>query len=280
MSSPEINNYTGDKRQAPRNRFRWVRRLMQGQNRVHHVNLANQHDSNSQRPQTTSSDTHMRNTHAPRTRTRRSASDSATKSSEDNQGINSDEEGNADLTIRDFTSPDDRSIGALSDQISDNISTIPLKSIISSQSTKSASIISDNQHDQTSLIASTAETSLAPSSNTNYTFAPNNNTGAGTPTGITFGNTLSVASPIGLDRDSESIVTLASSSRRIRRRSIDTNCSTTAIPPASIMERLSVQPTVGNSSTYATSVRTSDRTSQFDASQHYDDQSSSVKSFN
>lgn len=45
------------------------------------------------------------------------------------------------------------------------------------------------------------------------------------------------------ERDSESIVTLASSSRRVRRRSIDTNCSMAGIPPASIMERLTVNPT-------------------------------------
>ncbi|RLV91575.1 hypothetical protein JA1_003815 [Spathaspora sp. JA1] len=196
---------------------------------------------------------------------------------------NNDDEAQHDLTIRDLTSVDDRSISGLSDQISDNISTIPLKSIISSQSTKPASIISDTNHEQTSLIASTAETSLAPSTHTNYIFAPNNPGSGGIapppPSGTNLGNTHLIASAIGHDRDSESIVTLASSSRRIRRRSIDTNCSTAGIPPASIMERLSVQPTVGNSSTYATSVRTADRTSQFDASQHYDDQSSSVRSF-
>lgn len=93
---------------------------------------------------------------------------------------------------------------------SDNISTTPLKSIMSVQSTKSPSILSG---DMNSYNASTVETTVSHQS----------------PPVITVDRA---------ERDSESIVTLASSSRRTRRRSIDTNCSTAGIPPASIMERL------------------------------------------
>lgn len=118
----------------------------------------------------------------------------------------------------------------------ENISTIPLKSINSLQSTKSPSILSDQQQDQGSFVASTAETSLAPS--VHYTQVPN------------LPNTVQERER---ERDSESIVTLASSSRRVRRRSIDTNCSTAGIPPASIFERLNVQ---AGASNYAHSVRT------------------------
>lgn len=137
------------------------------------------------------------------------------------------------------SNPDKRSTSDFSN--GDNISTTPLKSIVSVQSTQSPSILSDNNQDQTSGVASTAETSLAPSVHTTAT--------AFTPTPNTIGYQ---------ERDSESIVTLASSSRRIRRRSIDTNCSTAGIPPASIMERLSTQPTAANSS-YAVSIKTNDR---------------------
>ena len=66
------------------------------------------------------------------------------------------------------------SLDVMSDQISDNVSTTPLKSIVSSQSTKSPSILSGDAHNDQTLIASTAETSLAPSvqTPTNYTFFP------------------------------------------------------------------------------------------------------------
>lgn len=121
---------------------------------------------------------------------------------------------------------------------SDNLSTTPLKSI-TSLSTKAPSVLSNN-HDSTSNVASTAETSIAPSTHTNLA----NNAGL-TPNIQLSGQ--------GYDRDSESIVTLASSSRRARRRSLDTTSSTTGIPPASIMERLSVHPNAAGS-TYSPSV--------------------------
>lgn len=100
----------------------------------------------------------------------------------------------------------------------DNVSTIPLKSVVSSPSTTSPSVLSNDQNnDSTSLNASTAETSIAPSSGSHLN-----------PHVI----------PQERDRDSESIVTIASSTRRIRRRSLETMSSTAGIPPASIMERI------------------------------------------
>lgn len=125
---------------------------------------------------------------------------------------------------------------------SDNISTIPLKSITSIPSTKSPSVLSDK--DANSYMALTAETSLATLSAT-----------AGQPSPqITTTATASALNTPVYDRDSESIVTLASSSRRVRRRSLDTNSSTTGIAPASIMERLTVHPAA---SQYASSVQNS-----------------------
>lgn len=109
---------------------------------------------------------------------------------------------------------------------SDNILTIPLKLVISVQLTKLPLILLDNQNDQHLYNALTTETLLAPllimvqlPQNTAHT--------APTPTDL---------------RDTESVVTLASSTRRIRRRSIDTNCLTAGIPPASIFERIIVHP--------------------------------------
>ncbi|EEQ36647.1 hypothetical protein CLUG_00770 [Clavispora lusitaniae ATCC 42720] len=109
--------------------------------------------------------------------------------------------------------------------VSDNISTVPLKSVVSHGSTtNSPSILStENQADNSSYMASTAETSLAPS------------------THISLSPSIHTTQPRA-ERDSESIVTLASSSRRGRRRSIDTNCSMAGIAPASIVERLTVHP--------------------------------------
>lgn len=133
----------------------------------------------------------------------------------------------------------------------DNISTIPLKSLTSA-STKSPSVLSTNQ-DNNSYVASTAETSIAPSVHTtsvnHQALNPHN----------------SQLQLLAYDRDSESIVTLASSSRRTRRRSLETNSSTAGIPPASIMERLAIQPNAA-SSTYTASIHNAnDRTSIYNA---------------
>lgn len=138
-----------------------------------------------------------------------------------------------------------------SENDNDNISTIPLKSITST-STKSPSVLSTNQ-DNNSYVASTAETSIAPSVHANsvtyQTLNPHN----------------SQLQLLTYDRDSESIVTLASSSRRARRRSLETNSSTAGIPPASIMERLAIHPNAA-SSTYTASIHNAnDRTSMYNA---------------
>ncbi|WEJ97769.1 hypothetical protein PSN45_005328 [Yamadazyma tenuis] len=147
-----------------------------------------------------------------------------------------------------------RSGSYVSDQAtenSDNISTTPLKSMVSAPSTKSPSVLSgDMNHDTTSLDASTAETSIAPSSGSHWT---------GTHLNPLTINRDSLAASVPTtnevrDRDSESIVTLASSTRRVRRRSLETNSSTAGIAPASIMERISGQPvTTTNNSAYANS---------------------------
>lgn len=126
-----------------------------------------------------------------------------------------------------------------SDMVADNISTIPLKSIALAPSTTSPSVLSDK--DGSSYMASTAETSIAP--------LPSPQT-----TSFAAASAASMV-PTPQDRDSESIVTLASSLRRTRRRSLDTNSSTTGIAPASIMERLTVHPAASAyaPSAYATS---------------------------
>ncbi|ODV81081.1 uncharacterized protein CANTADRAFT_25340 [Suhomyces tanzawaensis NRRL Y-17324] len=231
----------GDRRQV-KNRFGWVRRLMQGQSRQSGSLVARSSDAVA-RPKARTHKSQVGNSNSieeqPAERRRKHSAGSLPSFDSDFAEVRSDS---------------DQTTG------SDNISTTPLKSIVSAQSTKSPSILSNVNNDQNSLNASTAETSIAPSVTTNYV-------ASGQPPAL---HSLQ-------DRDSESIVTLASSSRRIRRRSIDTNCSTAGIPPASIMERLSVQPTTANS-TYAVSVRTS----QLDPSQSsmYDstDQTSSVRS--
>lgn len=150
-----------------------------------------------------------------------------------------------DASISSYNSEDNHtnhgsilSDGATTD--SDNISTIPLKSMVSSPSTRAPSVLSsDINGDNSSYVASTAETSLAPSiqgASLNHSLYP---------------NVASISQALERgerDRDEELIITLASSSRRTRRRSLDTNCSTAGIPPASIVERLTVNPTAGNSS--------------------------------
>ncbi|ODV68954.1 hypothetical protein HYPBUDRAFT_152209 [Hyphopichia burtonii NRRL Y-1933] len=162
-----------------------------------------------------------------------------------------------------------------SDQLtthSDNISTIPLKSIVSVPSTKSPSILSgDQNHDNHSYVASTAETSIAPSvaynlneiNRNEINRSERNDRSERDSTRGERDSTRGERDSTRGERDSESIITLASSLRRARRRSLDTNCSTTGIPPASIMERLSVHPSasVANGSSCAVSVRNSNERS-------------------
>lgn len=326
------NSFQNDRRHSntSRNRFGWVRRLMQGQNRTT-VHTNDQNDPHSQFPQQhhQQSRRHSRppggnsgnvrgfaRKNSSTNRARRNSEPLIRNEPESSLTHSGDEGDNFNTTLR-FDESDHIHRSSFQDSYDyqnrdvsyhdsdqntnnseDNISTIPLKSIISRQSTKNPSILSaDVNNDHLSLIASTAETSIAPSvltSANNYTVTPHHqqtnldtteedgtDTGPSTTaTSVTINTATSAGAsqtPI-QEGDNESIVTLASSSRRRRRRSIDTNCSTNAIPPASIMERLSVQPTAANSM-YATSIRTGnyDRSSQLS---HYDDQGSSVRSFN
>lgn len=250
---PEVENLD---RRHPRGRFSWVRRLMQGQNRQQpglvNPNLAR--DSNvpynrgyykttraqEQRNRGKAKKKSKRNSHvrdgSSKSLENGSLQEAEVNGANDTEPNYSNEEDNSN-TDTEMDSNDVRSGSYSSDQItenSDNISTTPLKSIVSVPSTKSPSVLSDNNHDTQSYNASTAETSIAPSSHLNPAIHRD-----------------SLPPPSG-DRDSESIVTLASSSRRIRRRSLETNSSTAGIPPASIMERIFTQPTANNSA-YATS---------------------------
>lgn len=133
---------------------------------------------------------------------------------------------------------------------SDNVSTRPVKSL-SPISTKAPSVLSI-QPDSSSFVPSTAETSIAPSVHTtNQNLTP---------------AIINLQQHTTYDRDSESIVTLASSTRRFNRRSLDTNSSVAGIPPASILERLSTQNAAN--SIYAPSIQNSnytERTSMYNA---------------
>lgn len=177
---------TQDKRQA-RGRFGWVRRLVQGQSKPEHGHRR----------------TSIREHNAQRQRC----------------GIESPMPRLAESSL-DFMDHDSMSAH------SDNVSTVPLKLLMSiASTTASPSVLSGaNSQDNLSFVASTTETSLAPS--THLSIAPS-------AYGYFRGER---------ERDNELIITLASSSHRVRRRSIDTNCSLAGIPPASILERLLVHP--------------------------------------
>ncbi|GEQ70055.1 hypothetical protein JCM33374_g3731 [Metschnikowia sp. JCM 33374] len=214
-TTTEEDIHLQDKRQV-RGRFSWVKRLVQGQNKSLATGIRTP-------PYEPTVDLKV---YGPQ------SDDNSTRKS---------------IKSVDFAS-DDESISAQSD----NISTTPLKSITSHTSTTNPpSVLSgENHHDNASFVASTTETSLSPS--THVSLSPS----------IRGQNRESINNSANTrdrererererdnrdrdrerERDSESIITLASSTRRVRRRSIDTNCSMAGIPPASIMERLSVHP--------------------------------------
>ncbi|KAK6461244.1 cell wall integrity and stress response component 2 [Scheffersomyces coipomensis] len=326
-SNPPFNNGVNNRlpadRRQPKQRFGWVRRLMQTPNKQPPTSQSsqggpawNQNGNNwsGSRPR---NQTQTQPQGQPKVRgaNRRRLDESNTIPNNhlnvnnivnNNNNNNHNGSNGRQLRIdpnaesRSFVSFDSRNEGELEerDQFSDNISTIPLKSITSRQSTKAPSILSGNVHDENSLDASTTETSLAPSTATSngasltpilllqqqqqqqFQQQQQQQGAAVVIVPPNSGATLQPNSPTtGQDRDSESIVTLASSTRRIRRRSIDTNCSTVGIAPSSIMERLTVHPTTGATSSYAVSIRTNDRASQFEPSL-YDstDQTSSLRS--
>ncbi|EAZ63621.2 cell wall integrity and stress response component 2 [Scheffersomyces stipitis CBS 6054] len=276
MSTTQQQEHQGvpDRRSA-KGRFSWVRRLMQGQSRqaVAPSGLGaprgNIYEPRSSRGLSGGSVAVAGGSRKSRRAAAAISINAGSHLNEANENGEADDDTYTyDSDMQSFATEGRSSIGQRT-SVSDNISTIPLKSITSAQSTKSPSILSDGVQDQNSINASTAETSITPSVQTTTHLSPSNYT------------THLAVVPNGQERDIESIVTLASSTRRIRRRSIDTNCSTAGIPPASIMERLSVQPTAANS-TYAVSIKTNDRTSQTEPSQSsmYDftDQTSSVRS--
>lgn len=180
-----------DKRQL-KGRFGWVRRLVQGQNKPEHTI---------------------------RTSTRAQALPKLASAREVHSVYLSQRSG--DL------SSDAESMSVQSD----NVSTVPVKLIVSTGSNTAPPSVLSGEHNQDnlSIVASTAETSIAPS--THVSIAPS-----------AYGHLRSERDRE-RERDSELIITLASSSRRVRRRSIDTNCSLAGIPPASIIERLLVNPT-------------------------------------
>lgn len=227
-----------DKRNA-KGRFSWVRRLVQGQNR--------------QGSLSGSSQDHYRHRNGNQSRRRNSRGENGrVGSSSVHYGLQQQGEDGENTEIKasagsisSYNSDENHNRGSLlsdgATSNSDNISTIPLKSMVSSPSTRAPSVLSGYVNaDNSSYVASTAETSLAPSiqaASFNHSLYP---------------NVPSISQTLDRDRerdrDEELIITLASSSRRARRRSLDTNCSTAGIPPASIVERLAVNPTAGNSS--------------------------------
>lgn len=274
---------SSDKRQA-KGRFGWVKRLMQGQGRQGLPNHAYDQRQNHVRRRRSNSTPHRTRdnggvTTNPHNEMNRANSELQFENDTPNVKIVEFDDGltkpdpsyysDIDSDQIDNSSDDTRNRGTsiLSDQItthSDNLSTIPLKSIMSAPSSKSPSVLSgDNHHDNSSYVASTAETSLAPSVHTatthNYTLYPGNASLHSNHPSINQNPEQSRDRDRDStrERDSESIITLASSTRRVRRRSLDTNCSTAGIPPASIMERLSVHPNAANSSTYAMSIHNS-----------------------
>lgn len=219
-------------RSNTRGRFSWVKRLVQGQN-LHPSQHHHHHHQNHQRTQRVLSQSSSQSA-VPRGAALERPSEvrftvKGPPAIPGTPGLPLDDNSTRkSLKSMDIGSDVDSQVSAHSD----NISTIPLKLIVSHTSTtNSPSIISsENNQGSASGVPSTAETSLLPSPHASV--SPSYYTGL-----------MSTRMGGERERDSESIVTLASSSRRVRRRSIDTNCSMAGIPPTSIMERLTVNPT-------------------------------------
>lgn len=224
-------NYNGGERRPSRKKFSWVRRLMQGQAR-------NQNDDETSGEQ---NDPERRNggvkfVQSPRAGAERKERDSYLHDTEENANGQADE---SDMESSGYTSSGNESnvYAALSPHVdgSDNVSTTPLKSVTSA-STKTTSLLSNNPELHSN--AASVETSIPSAINGILQSAP----------GHALQQSLN-------ERDSDSVITLASSSRRARRRSCETSSSTAAIPPSSIMERLAVHPNA--SASYANSVQNS-----------------------
>lgn len=181
----------------PRSRFSWVKRLVQGQNRT--------------MPGTIRNAPYERTIDQTLARRKLRLEDALRRSLK---------------SVEFETEPDDNESGVLlySDAISDNVSTKPLKLIVSVASTNNSPSILSGEHaqDNNLYVALTGETLLAPSHVTGRTDRERERDRERDRD----------------QRDSELIITLASLSRRVRRRSIDTNCLMAGIAPASIMEQI------------------------------------------
>ncbi|KAG7896117.1 hypothetical protein KL905_004675 [Ogataea polymorpha] len=135
----------------------------------------------------------------------------------------------------------------------DNISTRPILSNSSDESDNEDDEIDSSYKYYDPSVKSTAMTSIAPTAFTSASSSVPSNmiivpggssgtqghgtsilsyTGSTTPTAVSFSHQTAHGA------DSSSVITIASSTRNRRRRSIDTNASTSAIPPASIFERI------------------------------------------
>ena len=225
-------NDNGGERRPSRKKFSWVRRLMQGQTR-------NQNEEGIKDEQELMAEKKngVKFAQSPRAAEKRKNGDAYTYGREENDldYVNDNESSG-------YTSSGNESNGyaSLNPNLdaSDNVSTTPLKSVTSA-STKTTSLLSNNPELHSN--AASVETSIPSAVNGMVQTTP------------------AVASPPCQqsinERDSDSVITLASSSRRLRRRSCETSSSTTAIPPSSIMERLAVHPNASTS--YANSVQNS-----------------------
>ncbi|KAH3666276.1 hypothetical protein OGAPHI_004465 [Ogataea philodendri] len=151
---------------------------------------------------------------------------------------------------------DQRSTFSTDNSTIDNVSTRPILSNSSDESENEADEVDSSYKYYDPSVKSTAMTSIAPTSfTTASSYGPNNmlinpggSSGAGSTTGAgtSVSNYSGTATPTGQSSahqtahgaDSSSVITIASSTRNRRRRSIDTNASISAIPPASIFERI------------------------------------------
>ena len=225
-------NYNGGERRPSRKKFSWVRRLMQGQTRNQ-----NEEGINDDQEHMTEKKNGVKFAQSPRTTPKRENGDAYTynREEEDAEYANDNESSG-------YTSSGNESNGyaSLNPHLdaSDNVSTAPLKSVTSA-STKTTSLLSNNPELHSN--SASIETSIPSGANGS---TPQTSTVASPPCQQSIN-----------ERDSDSVITLASSSRRGRRRSCETSSSTAAIPPSSIMERLAVHPNA--SASYANSVQNS-----------------------
>ncbi|KAG7822259.1 hypothetical protein KL928_000734 [Ogataea angusta] len=157
-------------------------------------------------------------------------------------------------SVTGIRTPDERSSFCSTEaSTGDNASTRPILSNSSDESDNEDDEIDSSYKYYDSSIKSTAMTSIAPTALTSASSSVPSNmiivpggsssthghgtsilsyTGSTTPTAVSFSHQTAHGA------DSSSVITIASSTRNKRRRSIDTNASTSAIPPASIFERI------------------------------------------